>query len=419
MNILIIGSGGREHAIAWKLSQSQIKHRLYIASGNSGTSQFGTNVQINHTDFVAMKTLVESEDIEIIIVGPEVPLVEGIVNFFKDDDVFVLGPDQLAASLEGSKEFAKEFMLEFNIPTAAYRSFTSEQLNDGLAYLDTIQPPFVLKADGLAAGKGVVILDSRDQAKEELSHMLGGKFGSASTTVVIEEFLSGLEFSVFAITDGMSYKLLPIAKDYKRIGEGDTGLNTGGMGAVSPVSFIDENLMQKVIDRIIEPTIEGIRQRELDYKGFVFFGLIEVNGDPFVIEYNVRLGDPETEAVLPRLTSDLLEIILAVRDGYLQDMDIEIDDRYVTTVMLVSGGYPEAYEKGKSITGLDAVENSILFHAGAKHGQTDIETNGGRVLAISSYGNSKQEALEQSMANAEKINFEGKYYRKDIGFDLS
>ncbi len=419
MNILIIGSGGREHAIAWKLNQSQIKHSLFIAPGNSGTLQFGTNVQIKPTDFGAMKTLIESEDIEIIIVGPEVPLVEGIVDFFNNEDVFVLGPDQLAASLEGSKEFAKEFMQEFSIPTAAYRSFNATQLSDGLSYLDTIQPPYVLKADGLAAGKGVVILDSRDQAKEELSQMLGGKFGNASTTVVIEEFLSGLEFSVFAITDGLSYKLLPIAKDYKRIGEGDTGLNTGGMGAVSPVSFIDDTLMQKVIDRIIEPTIEGIGKRQLNYKGFVFFGLIEVNGEPYVIEYNVRMGDPETEAVLPRLKSDLLEIILAVRDGYLQDINIEIDDRYVTTVMLVSGGYPEAYEKGKTITGFDTVENSILFHAGAKHGESDIETNGGRVIAISSFGNSKQEALEQSMSNAEKIQFEGKYYRKDIGFDLS
>jgi phosphoribosylamine--glycine ligase len=419
LNILIIGSGGREHAIAWKLNQSQIKHSLFIAPGNSGTLQFGTNVQIKPTDFGAMKTLIESEDIEIIIVGPEVPLVEGIVDFFNNEDVFVLGPDQLAASLEGSKEFAKEFMQEFSIPTAAYRSFNATQLSDGLSYLDTIQPPYVLKADGLAAGKGVVILDSRDQAKEELSQMLGGKFGNASTTVVIEEFLSGLEFSVFAITDGLSYKLLPIAKDYKRIGEGDTGLNTGGMGAVSPVSFIDDTLMQKVIDRIIEPTIEGIGKRQLNYKGFVFFGLIEVNGEPYVIEYNVRMGDPETEAVLPRLKSDLLEIILAVRDGYLQDINIEIDDRYVTTVMLVSGGYPEAYEKGKTITGFDTVENSILFHAGAKHGESDIETNGGRVIAISSFGNSKQEALEQSMSNAEKIQFEGKYYRKDIGFDLS
>lgn len=419
MNILIIGSGGREHAIAWKLNQSNIKHRLFNVPGNAGTSQFGTNMPINPLDFDAIKTLVKAKDIEIIIVGPEVPLVEGIVNYFSDDAVFVLGPDKLAASLEGSKEFAKEFMQKFNIPTAAYRSFTSAQLDDGLKYLDTAQAPFVLKADGLAAGKGVVILNSREEAKEELSQMLGGKFGNASTTVVIEEFLAGLEFSVFAITDGLSYKLLPIAKDYKRIGEGDTGLNTGGMGAVSPVSFIDEDLMQKVIDRIIEPTIEGIGERNLDYKGFVFFGLIEVNGEPYVIEYNVRLGDPETEAVLPRLKSDLLEIILAVRDGYLQDIQIEIDDRYVTTVMLVSGGYPEAYEKGKSITGLDSVDNSIVFHAGTKHSQTGIVTAGGRVLAISSYGQSKQDALTQSMTNAEKIKFENKNYRKDIGFDLS
>jgi len=419
LNILIIGSGGREHAIAWKLNQSNIKHRLFNVPGNAGTSQFGTNMPINPLDFDAIKTLVKAKDIEIIIVGPEVPLVEGIVNYFSDDAVFVLGPDKLAASLEGSKEFAKEFMQKFNIPTAAYRSFTSAQLDDGLKYLDTAQAPFVLKADGLAAGKGVVILNSREEAKEELSQMLGGKFGNASTTVVIEEFLAGLEFSVFAITDGLSYKLLPIAKDYKRIGEGDTGLNTGGMGAVSPVSFIDEDLMQKVIDRIIEPTIEGIGERNLDYKGFVFFGLIEVNGEPYVIEYNVRLGDPETEAVLPRLKSDLLEIILAVRDGYLQDIQIEIDDRYVTTVMLVSGGYPEAYEKGKSITGLDSVDNSIVFHAGTKHSQTGIVTAGGRVLAISSYGQSKQDALTQSMTNAEKIKFENKNYRKDIGFDLS
>ena len=367
-----------------------------------------------------MQSFVSEQDIEVIIVGPEVPLVEGIVDFFKDnDDVFVLGPDQQAAALEGSKEYAKLFMEEYKIPTAAYRSFTAKELNEGLSYLDTCKAPFVLKADGLAAGKGVVILDSVDEAKKELSDMLGGKFGNASASAVIEEFLSGLEFSVFTVTDGMDYKLLPIAKDYKRIGEGDTGLNTGGMGAVSPVSFVDDELMQKVVDRIIEPTMEGIRERNLDYTGFVFFGLINVGGDPYVIEYNVRLGDPETEAILPRLKTDLLEIILAVRDGYLQDIQIEIDDRFVTTVMLVSGGYPEAYEKGKEITGLEAVSESIVFHAGAKQDSEKIFTNGGRVIAVSSYGPTQNQALQQSMQNAEKITFEGKYFRSDIGFDLS
>ena len=420
MNILIIGSGGREHAIAWKLEQSQIRHSLFFCTGNSGTGLLGTNVDISPTDFNRMQSFVSEQDIEVIIVGPEVPLVEGIVDFFKDnDDVFVLGPDQQAAALEGSKEYAKLFMEEYKIPTAAYRSFTAKELNEGLSYLDTCKAPFVLKADGLAAGKGVVILDSVDEAKKELSDMLGGKFGNASASVVIEEFLSGLEFSVFAVTDGMDYKLLPIAKDYKRIGEGDTGLNTGGMGAVSPVSFVDDELMQKVVDRIIEPTMEGIRERNLDYTGFVFFGLINVGGDPYVIEYNVRLGDPETEAILPRLKTDLLEIILAVRDGYLQDIQIEIDDRFVTTVMLVSGGYPEAYEKGKEITGLEAVSESIVFHAGAKQDSEKIFTNGGRVIAVSSYGPTQNQALQQSMQNAEKITFEGKYFRSDIGFDLS
>ena len=419
MNILLLGSGGREHAFAWKLEQSQIAYKLYIAPGNSGTQLHGQNIDLKVDDFAGIKTFVIDHSIDMIIVGPEVPLVQGIVNYFEEMEVFVLGPDQQSAMLEGSKEYAKKFMQEFNIPTAAYRSFTKDTLEDGLKYLDEANTPIVLKADGLAAGKGVLILDTIEEAKSELTDMLAGKFGDASTTVVIEEFLSGIEFSMFAVTDGISYKLLPTAKDYKRIGEGDTGLNTGGMGAVSPVSFVDEALFDKVEKKVIVPTIEGIRKRGLNYTGFVFIGLIAVDGEPYVIEYNCRMGDPETEVVLPRLKTDLLEICLAVRDGYLQDIQIEVDDRYATTVMLVSGGYPGSYEKGKSITGVHDIKDSIVFHAGASMNDQEILTNGGRVMAITSYGRSKEEALQRSMANAEKIQFEGKYFRTDIGFDLA
>lgn len=419
MNILLLGSGGREHAFAWKLEQSQIAYKLYIAPGNSGTQLHGQNVDLKVDDFAGIKTFVIDHSIDMIIVGPEVPLVQGIVNYFEEMEVFVLGPDQQSAMLEGSKEYAKKFMQEFNIPTAAYRSFTKDTLEDGLKYLDEADTPIVLKADGLAAGKGVLILDTIEEAKSELTDMLAGKFGDASTTVVIEEFLSGIEFSMFAVTDGITYKLLPTAKDYKRIGEGDTGLNTGGMGAISPVSFVDEALFDKVEKKVIVPTIEGIRKRGLNYTGFVFIGLIAVDGEPYVIEYNCRMGDPETEVVLPRLKTDLLEICLAVRDGYLQDIQIEVDDRYATTVMLVSGGYPGSYEKGKSITGVHDIKDSIVFHAGASMNNQEILTNGGRVMAITSYGRSKEEALQRSMANAEKIQFEGKYFRTDIGFDLA
>lgn len=419
MNILLIGSGGREHAISWKLKQSLIQHSLFIAPGNSGTSDIGENIDIAVTDFESIEQCVKDKDIDIIIVGPEVPLVKGIVDYFKDHEVFVFGPDQESAQLEGSKEYAKLFMDEYGIPTASYRSFMAKDLDRGLKYIDTLSTPVVLKADGLAAGKGVLILDNLVEAKQEFTEMLSGKFGDASTTVVIEEFLSGIEFSVFVVTDGHSYKVLPIAKDYKRIGEGDTGLNTGGMGAISPVSFVDDVLFTKVEERIIQPTIRGIQERSLNYKGVVFIGLISVNDEPYVIEYNVRLGDPETEAVLPRLKTDLLEIILAVRDNYLEDIQIEIDPQHVSTVMLVSGGYPEAYEKGKQITGLSDVQDSLPFHAGAKLVDGEILTNGGRVIALSSFGNSKDDALSKSMKNAEKISFEGKYYRTDIGFDLS
>ena len=419
MNILLIGSGGREHAISWKLQQSLIQHKLYIAPGNSGTSSIGENIDIAVTDFDSIEQCVNDKDIDIIIVGPEVPLVKGIVDHFKEHDVFVFGPDQESAQLEGSKEYAKLFMDEYGIPTASYRSFGVKDMESGLAYIDKLATPIVLKADGLAAGKGVLILDNTVDAKREFTEMLSGKFGDASTTVVIEEFLSGLEFSVFVLTDGHSYKVLPLAKDYKRIGEGDTGLNTGGMGAISPVSFVDDVLFKKVEDRVIQPTIRGIQERSLNYNGVVFIGLISVDGEPYVIEYNVRFGDPETEVILPRLKTDLLEVILAIRDHFLEDINIEIDPRYVSTVMLVSGGYPEAYEKGKLISGLSEVNESIPFHAGATLVDGEVLTNGGRVMAISSFGNSQEDALTKSMRNAEKIQFDGKYFRTDIGFDLT
>jgi len=419
MNILLLGSGGREHAFAWKLEQSQIEHQLYIAPGNSGTLLHGQNIDLQVGDFDQIKSFVIEKCIDMIIVGPEVPLVDGIVDYFAAEDVFVLGPDQESANLEGSKEYAKLFMDEFNIPTAAYQSFTSETIEAGLSYLEGMQAPIVLKADGLAAGKGVLILESIAEAKIELRAMLSGKFGDASSTVVIEEFLTGIEFSMFAVTDGSSYKLLPTAKDYKRIGEGDTGLNTGGMGAVSPVAFVDEVLLKKVEESIIKPTIDGIHARGLNYKGFVFFGLIAVDGEPYVIEYNCRMGDPETEVVLPRLKTDLLEIGIAVKDGYLQDIQIEIDERHAATIMLVSGGYPGPYDQGIDIRGVDEISDSIAFHAGMKECAGKLFTNGGRVMAITSYGTSMADALTKSMRNADRIDFQGKYFRSDIGFDVA
>ncbi len=422
MNILILGGGGREHTFAWKIQQSPHCSKLFIAPGNAGTATCGTNVALDPNDFEAVKAYVLDNEIEMVVVGPEAPLVKGIYDFFKNDEalngVSVIGPSQKGAMLEGSKAFAKEFMAKQNIPTAAYREFTANTLEDGLNYIATQTPPIVLKADGLAAGKGVLICQSIAEAQDELKEMLGGKFGDASSKVVIEQFLDGIEFSVFTLTDGYSYKILPIAKDYKRIGEGDTGLNTGGMGAVSPVSFVDEALMQKVENQIIRPTIEGIRQSDFEYEGFVFFGLINVGGDPFVIEYNCRMGDPETEVVLPRLQNDLVEMFIALRDGKLHQVEVEKDTRAATTVMLVSGGYPGKYEKGKTMSGFENVDNSILFHAGTKESEKGIVTNGGRVIAVTSYGNDFQEALKTSNQNAERINFEGKYYRKDIGFDL-
>ena len=422
MNILILGSGGREHTFAWKVSKSQLCSKLFIGPGNAGTSACGTNVNLSPMDFEAVKNFALKEQIEMIIVGPEAPLVEGIFDFFKNDSTInhiqVVGPSKEGAMLEGSKAFAKEFMAEQNIPTAAYREFTSKTLNEGLEYISTQTPPIVLKADGLAAGKGVLICPTIEEAQAELKEMLSGKFGSASAKVVIEQFLDGIEFSVFVLTDGKSYKILPVAKDYKRIGEGDTGLNTGGMGAVSPPPFVDDILMQKVENQIIKPTIKGIQERGFEYEGFVFIGLIRVNNEPFVIEYNCRMGDPETEVVLPRLKNDLVELFAALKNGNLNEINIEEDERTATTVMLVSGGYPEKYEKGKVMTGFENTSDSILFHAGTKQDGENIVTNGGRVLAITSYGNDFQEALKISKSNAELINFEGKYYRKDIGFDL-
>ncbi|MEO1623843.1 MAG: phosphoribosylamine--glycine ligase [Bacteroidota bacterium] len=422
MKVLLIGGGGREHALAWKLSQSPLLQQLFIAPGNAGTASCGTNVDLSASDFPALKSFVLDNEIGMLIVGPEAPLVAGITDYFRQESelqhVLVIGPSQEGAKLEGSKAYAKTFMQDYNIPTAAYQDFTSDQLAEALAYLDTLQPPIVLKADGLAAGKGVLILSDREQAKKELTDMLGGKFGQASERVVVEDFLQGIEFSVFALTDGTDYRLLPIAKDYKRIGEGDTGLNTGGMGAVSPVSFVDEALMQKVEEQIVRPTIQGIKEKGIDYQGFVFFGLIKVDDSPYVIEYNCRMGDPETEVVIPRLKNDLMELLIATAKGRLSEQQIQIDERAATTVMLVSGGYPGAYEKGKAISGLEFLDNSIVFHAGTRQNGDQLQTNGGRVLAITSYGENFRQALMQSNANAAKIQFEGKYFRKDIGLDL-
>ncbi len=422
MNVLILGSGGREHALAWKIAQSKHLSKLYIAPGNAGTLDKGTNLEISLSDFEGIKKAVLDHKIDLVIVGPEAPLVDGIVDFFKGDEelknIGVVGPGTRGAMLEGSKDFAKDFMFRYGIPTAAYRSFTINELEDAKKFLRTFNPPYVLKADGLAAGKGVLILDDRSKAEAELEAMLKGKFGTASEKVVIEEFLKGIELSVFVITDGKDYVILPEAKDYKRIGEGDTGLNTGGMGAVSPVPFAQDGFLRKVEEEVVKPTIEGIRKEKIDFKGFIFLGLINVEGNPFVIEYNVRMGDPESEVVLPRIQSDLLEILNKTAKGELKGSTITTDPQTAVTVMLVSGGYPGSYEKGKVMKGMDQVEDSILFHAGTRMQKGEVVTNGGRVLAITSFGPDQKAALSASYRNAEKIQFEGKYYRRDIGFDL-
>lgn len=423
MNILILGAGGREHTIAWKLSQSPKLTQLFVAPGNAGTSEIAKNIPIGVTDFNEIKEAVLLNKIDMVIVGPEDPLVNGVHDYFLNDDklkhVPVIGPQKAAAELEGSKEFAKEFMMRHQIPTAAYQSFTSDNLKEGFEFLENLNAPYVLKADGLAAGKGVVILDDLEKAKEELRSMLvDKKFGSASTTVVIEEFLAGIELSVFVLTDGNGYKVLPTAKDYKRIGEGDVGLNTGGMGAISPVPFADQKFMDKIHERIVVPTVEGLKKDHLPYKGFIFIGLIKVGDDPFVIEYNVRLGDPETEVVVPRIKNDLVEVFQAVASEQLNQLDLQLDDRTATTVMLVSGGYPEAYEKGKEISGYDQIEDSLVFHAGTTLNKGRVVTNGGRVMAITSFGDDFKQALKKSYQNIEKISFDRMNYRSDIGFDL-
>ena len=423
MTILLLGSGGREHAFAWKMIQSPLCDTLFVAPGNAGTAAIANNININPTDFPAIKDFVLKEKVEMVVVGPEDPLVKGIYDFFLNDadlrNIPVIGPSIIGAQLEGSKEFAKEFLFRHNIPTAAYDSFTAETVEQGCQFLETLQPPYVLKADGLAAGKGVLIIQDLAEAKEELRNMLvHQKFGSASAKVVIEEFLDGIELSCFVLTDGKSYKILPTAKDYKRIGEGDTGLNTGGMGAVSPVPYVDAVLMEKIETRIVKPTIDGFQKDGIPYKGFVFIGLINVKGEPIVIEYNVRMGDPETEVVIPRLKTDLVELFLAVANEKLDQIGLEVDERSATTIMVVSGGYPEEFEKGKVITGIENITDSIVFHAGTKLENNQVLSNGGRVLTVTSYGDNFEEAIKKSYQNIAKLQFDKMYFRKDIGNDL-
>jgi phosphoribosylamine--glycine ligase len=423
MTILLLGSGGREHAFAWKMIQSPLCDTLFVAPGNAGTAAIANNINISPTDFDAIKTFVLQEKVGMVVVGPEDPLVKGIYDFFLKDTelshIPVIGPSKMGAQLEGSKEFAKEFLIRHNIPTAAYDSFTAETVEKGCEFLETLQPPYVLKADGLAAGKGVLIIHDLAEAKEELRNMLvHQKFGDASSKVVIEEFLDGIELSCFVLTDGKSYKILPTAKDYKRIGEGDTGLNTGGMGAVSPVPYVDAVLMEKIETRIVKPTIDGFQKDGIPYKGFVFIGLINVKNEPIVIEYNVRMGDPETEVVVPRLKTDLVELFLAVANEKLDEISLEIDSRSATTIMVVSGGYPEDFEKGKEISGLSEIEDSIVFHAGTKLENGKVLSNGGRVLTVTSYGDNFEEAIKKSYQNIDKLHFDKMYFRKDIGNDL-
>ena len=423
MNVLILGSGGREHAFAYKIRQSELCKNLYVAPGNSGTREIASNLEIQVNQFEKIAEAIKNLNVSLVVVGPEVPLVNGLTDFINGDndlkDIIVIGPNKYAAQLEGSKDFAKDFLNRHNILTASHKTFTAENINDAFSYIDEMKAPYVLKADGLAAGKGVLIIANPNEAKNEIHEMLiNSKFGEASKSVVVEEFLDGIELSCFVITDGQDYKLLPSAKDYKRIGEGDTGLNTGGMGAVSPPTFLTKEFTEKVKKQVIQPTIEGLKKDNINYQGFIFFGLIKVKDDPYVIEYNVRMGDPESEVVLPRIKSDLLELLYVAGNGNLKDHKIIIDDKKAATVFLVSGGYPEQYEKNKEIFGLDSVIDSLVFHAGAKYEDGKVKTNGGRVIAITSIGNSVEEALEKSYKSIKKINFEKMNYRKDIGFDL-